>query len=199
MSFSKEELLIINDTTFLKTKIIVTEKVLKLLTETEKRLRHFVIGQKENLPDNLLAKAGKISRGEKYLQLPYQVLDYPRHFSKESVFTYRTMFWWGNFFSCTIHLQGSALYCYRNTLLQYLLKAPLSDDLFVCVNDSTPWEYHFESSNFIALSQISPSRLKELLNHHSFIKLSRKLPLERSDDLPAFALDSFKSFYKMLV
>ena len=198
VSFSKEELIILNDTSFLKTKIIVTEKVLNLLIETEKKLKAFVKEEKQNFPDNLLIRAGKISKGEKYLNLPYQVLDYPRFFSKESVFTYRTMFWWGNFFSCTLHLQGDALEYYRDALLQNLLHAPLAD-CYVCVNNTTPWEYHFESSNFVPLNQIPASKLNQILKNHPFIKISRKLPLEKSDDLPAFALDSFKLFYKMLV
>ena len=49
----------------------------------------------------------KIAKGENYLQLPYVLLDYPRCFDKENIFAIRTMFWWGNFFSITLHLSGS--------------------------------------------------------------------------------------------
>src|SRR5438105_15186190 len=49
----------------------------------------------------------KISKGENYRGLPYLILDYPRLFEKENILAIRTMFWWGNFFSITLHLAGS--------------------------------------------------------------------------------------------
>jgi hypothetical protein len=49
---------------------------------------------------------GKISRGENYQLLPYIILDYPSYFSRNNIFAVRTMFWWGNFFSITLHLSG---------------------------------------------------------------------------------------------
>ena len=69
-------------------------------------------------PHAVDALNGKIFRGENYRQLPYLVLDYPKHFSKESVLAFRTMLWWGNFFSCTLHLQGKALDERRSSLIQ---------------------------------------------------------------------------------
>lgn len=194
--FSKNELAVLADRKFLQTKQIVTQKIQKLLLETEAQLKPVVKQIEIPLLENILVTAGKISRGEKYESLPYQVLDYPRHFSKESIFTYRTMFWWGNFFSCTLHLQGSVLGCYRN-MLQKNLTYLKNDDVYFCINDN-PWQYHFREDNYISLKQISDKDLCEIINNKYFIKLSTKLPLEQNRSLPAFSLRTFKLFTDIL-
>jgi hypothetical protein len=59
----------------------------------------------------------KISKGENYKGFPYVIMDYPALFSKDNVFALRTMFWWGNFFSITLHLSGNI----RNNIRKLLL------------------------------------------------------------------------------
>ena len=51
----------------------------------------------------------RISRGEQYKGLPWVMLDYPRVFGKENVLAVRTMFWWGHYFTVTLHLKGEYL------------------------------------------------------------------------------------------
>src|SRR5258706_1001549 len=57
-----------------------------------------------SLPPNWLSP--KISKGENYKGLPWMVLDYPRAFGREDVLAIRTLFWWGHYFSVTLHLKG---------------------------------------------------------------------------------------------
>lgn len=196
ITFSEQELTVLSNRDFLKTKQIVTQKIQKLLLETETQLKTFVKQIDVLLLENILVTAGKISRGEKYEDLPYQVLDYPRYFSKESIFTYRTMFWWGNFFSCTLHLQGSALGSYRN-MLRKNLPSLKNDDVYFCINVN-PWQYHFREDNYLSLKQISDKDLCDLINNKSFIKLSKKLPLEQHSTLPTFSLKTLKLFDAIL-
>src|SRR5690606_20944472 len=175
--FSEKDLFFLRDTDFLKTKKVITHKVEGLLLDTQKHLRPFVKTTSSELAENLLVRSGKISRGENYLDLPYQVLDYPRLFSKESIFTYRSMFWWGNFFSCTLHIQGAILNKFRNTLASSLSGADLPDSFF-CIN-SSPWDYHYQPSNYIKLANIADEDLKRHIRDRDFVKISRKLPLEQ--------------------
>jgi len=49
----------------------------------------------------------RISKGENYKGLPWVVLDYPRCFGRDDVLAVRTLFWWGHYFSVTLHLKGS--------------------------------------------------------------------------------------------
>jgi len=59
----------------------------------------------------------KISRGEQYKGLPWVMLDYPRVFGKEDILAIRTMFWWGHYFSVTLHLKGAYLRTYLPVIL----------------------------------------------------------------------------------
>ncbi len=109
LNFSTSEMEVLENTSFLKTKQAVTIKIRQLLGETRQEILAVVRDSGFNFPEGTDISMGKISRGENYRQLPYQVLDFPKLFKKEDIFALRTMFWWGHFFSSTLHLQGKSL------------------------------------------------------------------------------------------
>ena len=92
MELTKEELQLIKDEKFLLTKNNIIAKVSELLSETWDSLKKIHENEKLPFPDQNLATSGKISKGENYLGLPYQVLDYPSLFISKNVFAFRTMF-----------------------------------------------------------------------------------------------------------
>src|ERR1051326_3611882 len=106
--FTPTELEIIHNAKFFYTKASATQKVDQLLAEARDEIKSAIEKTGMVFPKGVDSSMGKIFRGENYLGLPYLILDYPKHFSKDSVFAFRTMFWWGKFFSCTLHLQGKA-------------------------------------------------------------------------------------------
>jgi hypothetical protein len=106
------------------------------------------------------------------------VLDYPSVFSKQNTFAFRTMFYWGNFFSNTLHLQGEYLEKTRQQL--YDSSASLINSNTYISTGETPWHYHFEADNYIALSQENRSKLL----HDNFIKLSTRIELDNWCNLP---------------
>lgn len=194
--FSAEELNLMQDENLLRTKQAIIKKMHQLLAQTEHQLRPAVIATSKALPEYILTQTGKISRGENYHDLPYLVLDFPRHFTQEAIFAYRTMFWWGNFLSCTLHLQGKALEKFRNNLLSNL--PTLKEDIFFCIAP-TPWEYHYESDNYVVMNEIPVQKLEQLIATKDFIKISRKLPLEQYDQLADFSVNTFAIFSEALV
>lgn len=118
------------------------------------------------------AQPPKISRGEQYLGLPYVVLDYPRLFHKEEIFACRTFFWWGRFFSITLHLADAQLERYRAKLLP-LQAALAQQDWHICINDD-PWQHHFENDNYRHAASVTPEEWALLVGQRSFVKLSRQ-------------------------
>ncbi len=193
--FDDKELNYLHNTDFLLTKRKLIEQIQQILALSQQQLREVLKENKPNLPPNCLQRAGKISRGENYRGLPYLVLDYPRLLAKNDIFSFRTMFWWGHFFSCTLHLQGQSLQRYRSCLQENLLKKPgtLPSDTWICVNSSTPWEYHYQASNYQLLTGLPPEKLRLLLEGE-FIKLSRKIPLSQYGQLPPFSRESLLYF-----
>jgi hypothetical protein len=190
--FSSKELEIIQNQDFLRTKKTVISKIQQLLGITQKKLARNLV--QSQLSDGLISSFSpmKISRGENYRDLPYLVLDYPATFSKEDIFAFRTMFWWGNFFSCTLHLQGKPLEQYRFDILEkidWLVK----NEYFVCIGE-TPWEYHYSSDNYKFLSRNDIDAIEKC----RFLKLSKKIELDKWEVLPEFSTSCLSHFLKIL-
>jgi hypothetical protein len=88
------------------------------------------------------------------------------------------MFWWGNYFSCTLHLQGKQLDSFRQKLFDNLTRY-VNEGVYICVNES-PWEYHFEPDNYRRLTLDD----KEFMQKCGFLKLSKRIELELWKELP---------------
>ncbi len=138
-----DEFSLLSDPDILIKKKMIQKKIYKLLENTQTKIE-VVLGQfEESLPVNF--SDAKISQGENYLNLPYMVLDYPSVFSKQNTFAFRTMFYWGNFFSNTLHLQGEYLEKTRQQL--HAGSASLFNSNTYISTGETPWHYHFEADN----------------------------------------------------
>ena len=187
IDFSEKEMAFIQDQEFLLSKLLIGSKVEKLLGTIEQKL--YPVVQNCNLPKEVLSKSGKISKGDNYQCLPYYILDYPRRFGKEDVFAFRTMFWWGNFFSASLHLSGHYLESKRAVLVGNI-ESLISSNAYICTNDS-PWEYHFESDNYLPISSFSAKQLQSLFTTRPFLKISYNWPLKNYQQLPDFVLSAF--------
>ncbi len=138
-------------------------------------------------PTGVDLETGRIFQGENYNLLPYIILDYPKMFGKNAVFSFRTMFWWGKNFSFTLHLEGESLDMYRNNIIKNISKLT-GKGYYFCINNS-PWEYHFNQDNYLPIEKIENPDV--LINSKSFLKLSRKLELDQWESVPSFAKETF--------
>ena len=196
LNFSAKELSYLQNTDFLLTKWEMMQRVKQLMREAEKLIRKDIHRFQEIFPEGTLDRAGKISKGENYHRLPYVVLDYPRNFSKKNIFAFRTMFWWGHYFSATLHLQGDYLNLYKQQLISNLSELQ-SAGYYICVHDN-PWEYHFNTDNYQPLENFNVADFQTVLDRRVFTKLSRPLSLEAWVTLPNFARDTFSQLMTFL-
>ena len=187
--FTSTELKTLHNSTFFKVKAAATKKIDVLLAGVRDTLKAEI--EKNNIlfPKEVDVKMGKIFRGENYNGLPYLVLDYPKHFSKNSVFAFRTLFWWGNFFSCTIHLQGKALEENRDLLIKKIPSLK-KKGIYLCVNDD-PWQYHYQKDNYLLIDKLTDKNIRKIFLEKGFIKLSRKLTIKENRKINIFAKNSF--------
>ena len=192
MLLTLKEQQIITDTDFLITKVEVIKKIHIQLEETRKQIKNVILKSDFNFSKNIDAENGKIFRGENYRSLPYLVLDYPKLFSKESTFAYRTMFWWGNFFSSTLHLEGNELEKYKAVILTNY-KLLIEENVFISVG-TTPWEYHYEQSNYELIDKTN----YKLIENCKFLKLSKKFDLSDFDNLPKLSANYFSILLSIL-
>ncbi len=192
MKLTEKELSILQDTDFLLTKATAINKIYKLLELTRESIKRSVKNSKFSFPDGTDLLNGKISKGENYRNLPYMVLDYPALFTKETVFAYRTMFWWGNFFSATLQLEGTALNYYRENINGNLDKL-LNQNIYIGVG-KTPWQYHYEDDNYIFLNE----EQSDFITNCKFLKLSKNIGLEKWNDVPEFSANFFNLVLSVL-
>jgi hypothetical protein len=102
----------------------------------------------------------------------------------------RTIFWWGNFFSTTLHLAGE----YKKAREEKLIASYqilVAEGYAVCVQESQ-WEHHFGSDNYLPVDSFSETEFTELICKKSFIKIAAKVQLEEWDNASHLLLASFK-------
>ncbi len=195
LTLSAEELELVCNSGWIHTKQRITETVIRLFGAVHEKQR--IISEQYLKPEqdneNPIRIPAKISRGERYLGLPYVVLDYPRCFGNEDLFAIRTLFWWGNFFSVQLLLQGK----FRNNYAENLAAAYeklKAVGFSICIADNM-WQHHFERDNFLPVEELSPDAYGELIRKHSFIKLGKKIALQEWNE----AEDKLTAGYELLM
>ena len=101
------EMELVSSPEIILTKNAILQKIRSFLEEVQIKQFEILKEYSSQLTQEVLSTSPKISRGENYKGLPWLVLDNPRHFRHNNIFAIRTMFWWGNFFSITLHLSGN--------------------------------------------------------------------------------------------
>lgn len=195
--FTSYQKQIMQDTEFLLQKREVILKVEQLWLHLQKKIsaKTAYIAAAENAL-GIEFQPAKITKGENYLGLPYVVCDHPRYFKKEDIFTFRSMFWWGNFFSFSVFVLGEPLENIRTKIsLQKLLKI---ENAYIGTGKNT-WQYEYSPDNYTLINEIGSARASEIISAHPFMKLSVKIPVTSSEtDIVTFGEDAFEKFWEVL-
>jgi len=190
INFENKEITAMHETELFHTKYIVMDKVAHLFGSSSEAFRKVI--DNYDLPIEIAERRARVFRGENYLHLPYVVMDFPALFGKEDIFAFRTMFWWGNFFSFTLQLQGSYLERYGENLKSNLhfLK---NKDFYFCVN-STPWQYHYNTDNYISLDELLSEKNQQIENQikeRKFLKLNSRIQISEYGKVSEMWVQSF--------
>ncbi|MEX6687936.1 hypothetical protein QTN47_10545 [Danxiaibacter flavus] len=195
VNLSEKERLLIMNTDFILTKKAVIDKVCVLLGEVAENYQKHLSQLAGHLPAEVVAVSPKISRGEQYQGLPYVMLDYPRVFKGGDTFAVRTFFWWGNFFSITLHLSGQ----YKSNLIANLAKHQgtlAQKGWYICVS-TDPWRHHFEEDNYLRIDGVT--NLEDILGRQSFVKIANKIPLQEWDSVNMLLFEDFTFLFTALL
>lgn len=172
IQLSEEELKLVQNAQWLLTKNVIIGKVYELFGD-------IATWQQQHASARIFPSSPKISKGENYQGLPYVMLDHPRLFGKEDVFAVRTMFWWGHYFSVTLHLKGMYKEKYRNKLIEnrHLLQ---QRDFYLSIGNDE-WRHELAEDNYILLSRLHAGEMETRLLATDFCKLSAKISLHQWD------------------
>jgi hypothetical protein len=183
---SAQELQLMYNKEWILTKRIVIDKVHRMFGGMVPGLQKAVAAQ-PGVPPEAAATNPKIHKGENYLGFPYLLLDYPAFFSKQGIFALRTFFWWGNFFSVTLHLSGSYKKMFTNNLLNN--SSLIQQENFLLCISKNEWHHHFEADNYTAAAQQSQPQIRDIIEENAFVKLAVKIELSCWNEMPGIVTD----------
>lgn len=191
---SKLETELVQNREWILTKHVIINKVYQLFGELLVAYKEILQQQTHPFVDFYKNSGGKISKGENYKGLPYIILDYPASFIKENIFAIRTFFWWGNFFSVSLHVSGKKILSKKNLSKIFLFLT--ENKFYICVNEDE-WQHNFEPANYIKISDLSENSFKEI-SKKDFFKVSKKIELNKWDEAPEFLKRSFDEIIEFL-
>jgi hypothetical protein len=171
---SEEELQLASDPGVILTKNAVIDAVYQLFGVLSVQMQEQIRPLSKDL-EEVLEVPAKISRGENYLELPYVILDYPRYFRPHDIFAIRTMFWWGNFVSVTLHLKGNFREHFHQRIIDRFPRIAAAG--FFAAIGPDEWEHHFGDDNYLPVSMIEDDEWLTLYEARDFTKLALKFPV----------------------
>lgn len=197
LPLSPEEIAALCNRDFFFTKHAVTEKIAMLFSRLNDEVAALISISGKTVPPEVKEIPFKITRGENYQRLPWIVLDYPRYFKPEAVFAFRTMCWWGEHFSFTLHLSGAMLERKRKSILENSERLK-GHHFHFCIH-SSPWQHHFREDNYTSLDELLRNyTMEELLEKQKFIKLARRLAPEQHEKVAGYGKETYQILLEIL-
>ena len=175
------------------TKNAILQKIKSFLEALQIKQLEIIKQYSSEFPEEVLKISPKISRGENYKGLPWLVLDNPRHFQHNNIFAIRTMFWWGNFFSITLHLSGK----YKSDLLRKNSEriSLLKKNEFYIYAGQKEWEHDFDPASYKKISAATIVELEKIFTENNFLKFAIKFPIDSLETIE----DNLCRNYELLV
>ena len=194
ISLSKFETELIQNKDWILTKRRIIDKVYAVFAQCQTGYKDSLADQKATIGEVDPQMAAKITKGENYEGLPYVMMDYPAQFKKGHIIAIRTFFWWGHFFSISLHQSGirNQMKAHTAPKLAYLVKKKF----FVCINDQQ-WQHDFDTINYLPADAIDDSKLGQILQR-DFFKIAKKIPLNQWDQAPEFLTKTFVEMIQFL-
>jgi hypothetical protein len=146
------------------------------------------------LPAEVLKISPKISRGENYKGLPWLVLDNPRFFKHNNIFAIRTMFWWGNFFSITLHLSGNNKTNHLEKIISNI--SLLTEHDMYIYKGNNEWEHDLDPDSYKKLTGPGKDDADDIFSANNFLKLAIKLPIDSLEAIEDKLLRNYELMVK---
>jgi hypothetical protein len=201
---SKEEMALVADPGWILTKNSIMERAVQLMARLSERMGPELEGLRYRMNNESAGydppsdwntpnwDTPKISRGENYLGLPYVVLDFPRLFTKEHVLAIRTLFWWGNYFSVTLHLKGWVHALFLGAVERH--SEELAAAGFQIALSGDEWQHALDGGNYVVLTRDSIDPEGE----YPFVKIAAKCGLDQWNEAPERLFGLFRVLVRVL-
>src|SRR6187402_964688 len=194
IQFLPSEMELVSSPDIILTKNAILQKIKSFLEQLQLKQQDIIQKYLSHLPEKVVKISPKISRGENYKCLPWLVLDNPRYFQHNNIFAIRTMFWWGNFFSITLHLSGNN----KAELLKKIAAhfSLLGENDFYIYTGQKEWEHDIDPYSYKRISSFNKDELEQIITGNSFLKLAVKFPIDSLKAIEEKLLRNFELLVK---
>tara|TARA_R110002049_G_scaffold241231_1_gene415039 strand:+ start:2694 stop:3275 length:582 start_codon:yes stop_codon:yes gene_type:complete len=175
LNFNNKQLKLLQDTSFFEEKSALLKAVETQMSLICDDLKLDYSEKSKKISSAPKKATAKITRGENLKGLPYLILDFPQHFSKTEIFSFRLLFWWGNGFTLFLHLKNSQLEGLKNLIVRE--KETLNNEAFYVSTNGDEWEHDYLAANYIKMGNFKADE------PHNFIKFAFPISFNQSSDL----------------
>jgi hypothetical protein len=174
IDFTTEELTFVSDQHFFSQKAKVSIKIRKLLEQLHVTFQEELKAQPLLIPNACDLTTYQLVKGEQLEHFPYQYLDFPKFYTREEKFAFRSLFWWGHHMAFALILEGGALRRYKENLIN---RYSTISDRGLCLGlDSNLWEWKNGPGYSLELTHDRKPEIAAVLAHRPFFKLTRFVP-----------------------
>lgn len=181
MNFTSKEISLLSDTEFFAAKAHVSPKIRHLLERIHESFQHELKAHHLLVPDAFDPEARQFVKGEHLEDFPYQYLDYPRFFTRDVKFSFRSLVWWGHHMVFALILEGGHLRRYKENLINRF-PSVVDRDISLCLSHSV-WEWKQGPGYTLNLTRGRSSEVAAVLANRPFFKLARFVPFTDPDVL----------------
>ena len=185
MIFTPKEIERITDKDFFLDKATISKKIRQNLEHLHESYQQEIRKHKLITPDDFQPHAFQFVKGENLENFPYQYLDYPRFYTREIKFAFRTLFWWGHHIIFALILEGGDIRRYKENLINRFSEIT-GQEVCLCLDNSL-WEWKYGPGYTLELTQDRKPEAAAVLANRPFFKLARFVPF----DAPIVATNAF--------
>lgn len=178
---SPAELSLFHDQAVMPLKFSILAKMEALLDNLRNVIGENLVPLVTKFPPEFDMTEGKISKGENYHTFPYRVLDFPRAFHGEDVFTFRCVILWGHPIGFHIILKGRYKVLLQERIIGQAAGIPES---MMLATGNDPWKWEFIAEEYLQARALQEPAIANVVRANSFLKISFFMPLEQYLDIP---------------
>lgn len=171
----------------------INQKIYALFEQLKLQLKDTEQHKQFIFPPGTDNSTGKISQGENYDSFPWVMLDFPKLFNKQEIFAFRTLFWYGHYFSFSLVLAGGVAAYFLPQIIKG--RSILNGKGLFFTKFDDPWQHAITAENCLPVENVTDEQFAKHVKEYGFLKIAAKI---NSAD-PEEILTNAEKFYSIFL
>ena len=151
-------------------------------------------------PEGFEANTFQFVKGEHLEDCPYQYLDYPRYYTRQDKFAFRSLCWWGHYLVFALIVEGPLVKQYRMNLFNHF--SEIADRQLSVSLSSSLWEWKAGPGFTLDITHNRRSEIAAILDRRTFFKIARCMPIQNlnsdSEQIISAGVTTFQSILPII-